>query len=103
MELAKHHHLHEPSPESDVFIQWVNNNPHITWTANTCMLSKSHPDYDQNECEPENSMVQLSDESKTEVDYKDPSTKPLLQEINGVGTLEFGKGKNFQATVEKTT
>jgi hypothetical protein len=61
MELAAQH-PHEPSPEYDVFISWVNNNPHMTWSANTCMLSKSHSDYDKKECEPETELIQIVDE-----------------------------------------
>ena len=40
---------HVPSTESDLLIDQINQG-NLTWEANTCMLQKSHPKYNSEEC-----------------------------------------------------
>ena len=98
-------HPHQPSPEYDVFISWVNNNPHISWQANTCMLSKTHPDYDHKLCQSkENELILIDDTSNTndgEVKTGDLASPPLKQELAGVGKKQFGKDKDFGKVYDK--
>ena len=47
----------------DLLISHINSNPdHYSWKANTCMLQKHHPLYDEKECEKtDDSLVQLDE------------------------------------------
>jgi len=42
-------HKHEPSPEKDNYIEWINSQ-NLSWKANSCLLSKSHPSFDKEKC-----------------------------------------------------
>eukprot|EP00356_Strombidium_inclinatum_P009624 CAMPEP_0170508128 /NCGR_PEP_ID=MMETSP0208-20121228/61333_1 /TAXON_ID=197538 /ORGANISM="Strombidium inclinatum, Strain S3" /LENGTH=60 /DNA_ID=CAMNT_0010790835 /DNA_START=734 /DNA_END=916 /DNA_ORIENTATION=+ len=42
-------HPHTPSDEMDILIDFVNSQE-LGWSANECMLSKSHPKYDAVKC-----------------------------------------------------
>lgn len=52
-------HPHRPSEEFDIFISWVNSNPHISWKANTCLLSPHHKDYDCGNAPDHQNLVQI--------------------------------------------
>jgi hypothetical protein len=41
---------HVPSDKTDLEILEINNS-NLTWKANVCMLSKSHPQYDSIKCD----------------------------------------------------
>ena len=39
-------YAHSPNPEKDEYISWVNQQD-LSWKANPCMLTTSHPEYSQ--------------------------------------------------------
>jgi len=94
-------HSHEPSDEMDLYINWINSQK-LSWKANTCLLSKTDPNYDHEKCSGADAAESLSSLAQTsKIHWKENDKKPKKKH-NTVfqKNEESGKGKFGEDTAE---
>lgn len=88
---------HRPSPEYDAFITFVNGNSALSWSANTCLLSKGHKDRSEEECDHRVSNNALLYEY---MQLADPEEQAAPQEMAQASQpKKFGEGAEFTAAM----
>ena len=95
-----------PSDEMDVKITEINKK-NLGWTANTCMLQTSHPDYDHKECgtqaDEKISLAQTSsgkDEEKAKPKKKHKIREDMIKSKDSGKKLPLEPSEKFSEAVK---
>jgi len=92
---------HSPSEENDLYIESINSQ-NLTWKANECMLTKTHPKYNAEKCEGAAPAASLTQVEKVKWTSSKKDKKTVFKKSKLSGQKKFGEDtKEFHESISK--